>query len=262
MYIIRRTHTNTCIGLPRTGTNSFCAALGILLDGPPYHTGRQYGSGVSDESHILTWIDVIKRRPYKTPEEKKAVLVKINRQLDGYVATADPPLSQLVPELIELYPDAKVICSTRDREKWADSMVKIAKLVQPNFINFIFFWIPSMRHMGTLSPLLTDIFVELYGLSVNEKQDALAVYDRHHAWLEEIVPRGKLFYADVKEGWGPLCKALDLPVPEDTPFPNLNDGESIEKAFKDLAKKGLMRWAMFAVVVSVVISAGVWFWRT
>jgi hypothetical protein len=29
--------------------------------------------------------------------------------LEGYVAVADPPLSLLCPELLELYPDAKVI---------------------------------------------------------------------------------------------------------------------------------------------------------
>ncbi len=28
------------------------------------------------------------------------------------------------------------------------------------------------------------------------------------------VPKDKLFYVSVKDGWEPLCRALDLPVPE------------------------------------------------
>ena len=32
---------------------------------------------------------------------------------------------------------------------------------------------------------------------------------------------------DVKEGWEPLCKFLDLPVP-DEPFPQVNDKEEIK----------------------------------
>ena len=32
----------------------------------------------------------------------------------------------------------------------------------------------------------------------------------------------QLLVFDVREGWEPLCKFLELPVP-DTPFPNVND---------------------------------------
>lgn len=40
--------------------------------------------------------------------ERNAVLAKLHRTLDGYVATNDPPLALLVPELMEMYPNAKV----------------------------------------------------------------------------------------------------------------------------------------------------------
>lgn len=96
------------LGLPRTGTNSFCAALGILLDGPPYHAGVQYGgSETPDESHILT-MDEVARCINKPPAEKQKSLQKLYNILDGYVATNDPPLTLLIPELMEMYPDAKV----------------------------------------------------------------------------------------------------------------------------------------------------------
>lgn len=66
----------------------------------------------------------------------------------------------------------------------------------------------------------------------------------------------------VKDGWEPLCKALDVPVPEGVPYPNLNDGESFEKVFKDLAIIGLWRWAAVFSVVAVLTAGAVWWlWR-
>ena len=45
------------------------------------------------------------------------------------------------------------------------------------------------------------------------------------AWVERVkstVPPEKLLVFDVKEGWEPLCKFLNKPVPNE-PFPNIND---------------------------------------
>ena len=39
----------------------------------------------------------------------------------------------------------------------------------------------------------------------------------------------------VKEGWSPLCKFLDLPIPS-IPFPNENDTNQIEQARKQLVQ--------------------------
>lgn len=77
----------------------------------------------------------------------------------------------------------------------------------------------------------------------------MVTWDRHHAHIEEVVPKEKLVYYSVKDGWEPLCKALGKPVP-DIEFPRLNDAEDLEKTFKLLAVKGLTRWGiLFAVVL-------------
>ena len=39
--------------------------------------------------------------------------------------------------------------------------------------------------------------------------------------LESTVPSDRLLVWSVKEGWGPLCELLELPVPEE-PFPHIN----------------------------------------
>ena len=49
-------------------------------------------------------------------------------------------------------------------------------------------------------------------------------------WTDQVkknVPEDKLLIFDVKEGWDPLCKFLDVPVPSNQPFPWENDTASI-----------------------------------
>ena len=48
----------------------------------------------------------------------------------------------------------------------------------------------------------------------------------YYEWVSAVkrtVPPERLLVFDVKEGWGPLCRFLDLPVPEGEPFPRVND---------------------------------------
>ncbi|KAK3682032.1 hypothetical protein LTR37_020658, partial [Vermiconidia calcicola] len=166
----------------------------------------------------------------------------------------------LVPELMEIYPDAKVICTTREFEKWAESMEFVAKLVRPRLQTFLFFWVPHCCYLPRLWSLLPGIFDERYGAQCNTKADAMLVWKRHTAWLEEIVPKEKLFFVDMKDGWEPLCKALDVPVPKDVPFPRLNDSKSFERMFKEWAMQGLLRWALVfgAVIALCGVAWAVW----
>ena len=99
----------------------------------------------------------------------------------------------------------------------------------------------------------------ILGTAIQNKTDAYVVYDVHHAWLEEVVPKDKLFYFNIKDGWAPLCKALNVPVPE-TKFPHLNDAKSYEDVFKGFAIKGLLRWAVCFGIVSVLIGSITTLW--
>lgn len=80
-----------------------------MLDGPCYHTGVQWAAnGATDEKHIRTVIKAAGEYPYDATT-KRQILAELEALLEGYVAVADPPLSILYPELLELFPDAKVI---------------------------------------------------------------------------------------------------------------------------------------------------------
>ena len=85
------------------------------------------------------------------------------------------------------------------------------------------------------------------------------IYDMHMAWLKTVVPPERLFFFDVKEGWGPLCKILDCPIP-DEPFPHANDKLAVKEALEGLMMAAVMRWlGIFAVIGAGVAMA--WYAR-
>ena len=51
--------------------------------------------------------------------------------------------------------------------------------------------------------------------------------------VKAVVPPHQLLVFNVKEGWEPLCKFLDCPVPT-IPFPNINDRREILMVFNIL----------------------------
>ncbi|KAL3476853.1 hypothetical protein BJX99DRAFT_227035 [Aspergillus californicus] len=101
-------------GLPRTGTSSFSAALSILLSGPVYHGGTQMTMGPS--SHIKAWIQILRSWLLNTPSSIAHSQSLLTTELAGYVAVTDLPATQFVPELLSLYLEALVICTTHDPE--------------------------------------------------------------------------------------------------------------------------------------------------
>ena len=53
------------------------------------------------------------------------------------------------------------------------------------------------------------------------------VYDGHNDEVKALIPKEQLLVYDVREGWEPLCKFLDVAVP-DEPFPRLNDSQAMK----------------------------------
>jgi Sulfotransferase domain len=63
-----------------------------------------------------------------------------------------------------------------------------------------------------------------------EKDYALEVFRKHNEDVKAKVPADRLLVYDIKDGWGPLCDFLGVPVP-DTPMPHLNDTASFRSMF-------------------------------
>ena len=272
---VSRPKSNTTLkvigaGLPRTGTASLAAALSILYDGPVYHGGTQNLCS-DDEQHIKAWIGILSHRPswpFASASDKQYVLQRLRDEVNGYVATVDAPLAQFTPELMELYPDVKVVCTVRDPDAWAKSIDATASATKLTLLSVILFWVPTLRHLGNYSTVLQQgRWGELYSNpaasgGINKAGDpelhGRAVWDRHITWLKAVVPEEKLSFFDVRDGWEPLCQALGEPVPKAAEFPRINDGKAIENFAKKQMIRGIIRWAA-VLCVCTFTAATVWY---
>ncbi|KAI9151520.1 hypothetical protein HJFPF1_08724 [Paramyrothecium foliicola] len=254
-------------GLPRTGTASFSRALEILLNGPVYHGGTQVTLG--PEAEVKTWIKLLSQWPPTNDRNHKENLHLLKSRLDGFVAITDSPGCSLIPELCALYPDAKVICTIRDPEAWEKSMQNVGNASTQWFLRFVLFPLPSLRFFVDYIDMLRPQWYALYG---ETEPVTTKSWHRHMAWLAENVPRDRLIFFDVKDGWDPLCQALELPVPEDIPFPRINDGQQIEAFAKRHVTRGLVQWIkILATLVTAVflllylkqqLDGAYWSWNT
>lgn len=238
-------------GLPRTGTSSFNAALEILLDGPSYHGGTQISMGSPTE--IKSWIKVLKYWNKGDPKDRDAMKELIRQRLDGYSAVTDAPSTQLVPELLEIYPNAKVICTVRDPESWTKSLAQMRGFALMWLLQAVLFPLPGMRLFPEYASHLSVQWEKLYITKAHEV--GVDTYNRHIAWLKKNVPEDRLFFVDVKDGWEPLCAILGKEPPKDMPFPRFNDSAAIEETAKYHIQRGLVRWAGIIGTLSVLIGA-------
>src|SRR5579864_6711512 len=93
-------------GLPRTGTLSQKAALEMLGIGPCYHM-------------VTVLRDLDQTRVWRRALDGQARWGEI---FNGCQATVDWPGSFFYRELVDAFPDAKVLLSIRDAEAWEGSM--------------------------------------------------------------------------------------------------------------------------------------------
>jgi len=202
-------------GLPRTGTLTQKEALEMLGVGPCYH-----------------WVDVL------------ADLDRVemwDKAMDGDVSwpdvfgesqsTVDWPGGYFWRELMEAYPDAKVLLSVRDPEKWEPSfretiwdmghgenllhlLSSARALVDPRWQRYVafverMFWSPE----GTFA-------------SGHESPEQLIEgMVRHNEEVKASVPADRLLVWEVTEGWEPLCEFLGVDVPSEA-MPHANDRET------------------------------------
>lgn len=80
----------------------------------------------------------------------------------------------------------------------------------------------------------------------------------HIDWLKRIVPTERLHFFDVKDGWEPLCKILNVPV-QDEPFPRINEKAVMKELDEVMMRKVYARWGTIfggsiVAIVSVVMA--------
>jgi hypothetical protein len=198
-------------GLPRTATLTQRAALETLGLAPCYHMQNVF----AEMSEAGRWRDALDG---KLPA---AEIVK------DYPAVVDWPGSYYYRELMEAYPDAKVLLSVRDGQAWAESMRKT--------IWGLFYDDTLIRHVSDARTKVDPVWAlyiemmkemwrrtELLDGEATTLEFMASAMERFNDEVRAAVPSEKLLEWAPKDGWDPLCEFLEVPVP-DEPVPHIND---------------------------------------
>ena len=203
-------------GLPRTGTLSQKEALEMLGLGPCYH-----------------WVDVLADLDTRVGQWDGALDgdQPWGEIFSGFESTVDWPGGHFYRELAEAYPEAKVLLSVRDPEKWepsfretiwnmcfGESLIRLLSSaraqVDPRWERYLrlvhrMFW----SEQGT------------FAAGHAEPQQMIDAFVRHREEVKRTIPADRLLVWEVTDGWEPLCDFLGVQVP-DQPFPHANDRET------------------------------------
>lgn len=203
-------------GFGRTGTLSLKSALEELGFGPCYHMVEVFGK----PRHIDLWQAAAEGKP-----------VDWDELFRGYRATVDWPACTFYQQLMQAYPDASVLLTVRDPEKWYESVRNT--IYQTTHVNAGSPNAPDDRHRHLVNTL---IWQSTFGGEFEDKQHAIAIFKRHIQEVKDHVPSDRLLVYDVTEGWEPLCRFLHVETPSGTPFPRLNDTNAFQQRAQERAQ--------------------------
>jgi hypothetical protein len=192
-------------GLGRTGTFTLKTALEMLGFGPCHHMVEV----LADPAQVPFW-----------NRAADGEAVDWEDVFSGYGAMVDWPGCHFYAELAERYPEAKVILSRRDPERWYESMSETI--------------LKSMAMMGFAAgePVPADHPMRFGGVIIAQKMfghdygkaNVIAAFERHVETVRRTIAPERLLEFEAAEGWEPLCAFLGVPVP-DAPFPRTNSRE-------------------------------------
>ena len=166
-------------GFGRTATASLKIALERLLQAPCYHMSEVLGRA----GHVDLWLDAAEGRP-----DWDAIF-------DGYAATVDFPASNYWRELSEAYPDAKILLSLRDAERWFQSTQET--IFSPSLQKF-----QTGTKWGRMIKATID---DHLGGQMNDRDSLIEAFNAHNRAVEQAFGEDRLLVFEASQGWAPLC---------------------------------------------------------
>jgi hypothetical protein len=138
------------------------------------------------------------------------------RLLEGYGSCVDWPSAYYWRELMEFYPQAKVVLTYRTAESWWQSFEQTL--------------IPGMRMTTDPDAVgLTLVRDKVFGGRPEDRAHAIACYEENVKAVKATVPPERLLVHNLGDGWEPLCAHLGVPVPSQ-PYPSRNSAGEFQKA--------------------------------
>ena len=233
-----------CAGYGKTGTKSIAKAL------------RHLGFTVFDFEEqtfdfVDHWVDVFQNGT--KPDVKR-----IYQNAD---ACTDMPGCFFFEEILEAFPDCKVILSVREEESWMESLVRQMDSGYALRSKTRTMLSPTARKLD----YVLDSFLNAAIGSFNSKSTYVIRkrYCIHNHRVKSIVPADKLLVYNVNDGWKPLCDFLECDVPT-VAFPHENIKAEITKTMPLMrhgqqmqreVQRGLLAiGSLLAIIVAVILA--------
>ena len=249
-----------CLGVSRTGTSSLCQGLAKL----GYKTFHMDANLAHPRRFFPLWEEAIdakffgKGKPFGKEEFDKI--------LADYDSGSDLPFVLFADELVESYPDAKVILTERNPDKWIESMRQTIYLIHSwSSWDLVKYWDPGLIKLWRNCDLKDwiawlgqtgrrDFLSKEYGELSKQR---LVEHNQH---IRKIVPKEKLLVWKPDDGWEPLVDFLGQQAPDED-FPHAWDAESFMKY------ASIVWWVCFAKMVATTVlpaalAVGALYWYT
>jgi len=188
-------------GFGRTGTKSLKFVLERLGFGPCHHMTE-----VRTNPDLLPhWLAAVRGEKPDWDQVFK-----------DYQATVDWPSARFWREICAHYPDAKVIHSHRPVDKW---LASIQRTIFPSIKEWTSRATDNDQQRGHMA--WTLIGEQTFSGRVDDADHVKAVFEAHTRDVISSIPAERLLVYDVAEGWEPLCRFLQVDVPDEA-FPHAN----------------------------------------
>lgn len=189
-------------GFGRTGTKSLKDALELLGVGRCYHMAEVFGIPNAPRH----WINAADGKP------------NWEETFEGFSATVDWPSTTFWRELADYYPNAKIVHTERPADEWFES-------TQATIFRGLGQGGPSSEWVE----MVQKVILPLFDGRMNDREHCISVFNRHNETVRKVIPAERLLVYEVAQGWGPLCKFLGIPEP-DQPMIHVNTREQFGAA--------------------------------
>jgi hypothetical protein len=213
------------LGLSRSGTQSLSFALRQLGYDDVYH-GLQLVEGRTED--IPQWYRLTKAKQHND----KAFLCKeeFDKVLGNCMAVTDMPCCSFGPELMDAYPDAKVVLNRRaDTAAWEKSIRSTLMGMLSTWWAQVLLWFDKdLCWRGLLN---SEVFEAMVVNPLLQAEGGMqAGYEKYYKDMEQLCrEKGReCIVWGPEQGWNPLCDFLGHEKPK-TDFPRGNTPADIMK---------------------------------
>ncbi len=222
-------------GFGRTGTSSLKVALEHLGYDPCHHMKE-----VLTSSEQIKWFEQISRGE---PIDWNIVFSK-------FEAAVDWPSSAYYEELALYYPDAKVILSIRNAEKWHQSTLETIFSMSEKFPKWLL-WIfpPACQWLDMVYRIIWD---GIFDGRFEDHDHAVNVFLKHIEKVKSVIPAERLLVHEAKDGWEPLCHFLGKQIP-DIAYPRFNERKKLKRVIYLFICLEKLPWILIGILTTLAL---------